>query len=212
MKVPSQARDKGEFWFWRFPQCVQPCIRPEKAKYVCMRQNITNHRHTQQSGFNAAELAYSLLAVCGVARTARLQGACLGSNLLSRICLSFAGGGRYARHSPGSRELRVVERSPKSRRQAYGDLAHAVEHARHGHDRYCVALGVSEAELASLAHAWAPRDAAEFLLDVFDQAVSEVGSGGGGPGPAAGAGLEQVVSARITPRVPSREAIESVSH
>lgn len=186
--------------------------RRSSPKNLGMHPKLPRRRADQHPRLNAAELAHCLLAVCDLGQPVQLMGACLGTGLVKRICLEFTGGGRYSRRGPGSQDLRAIERRPRSKRQAYRDRAQAVQHARLGHDWCCVALGVSEAELALLSHAWAGADAASFVIEVFGQAVSELWSGGTPSGPGEHAALEQLVGARITPKLPTRASIQALSH
>lgn len=164
-----------------------------------------------QRALRPGELAYALRAVCDLAFAARARGACLGEALPGSIRLGVAGAGRYVRSSPGSRAIEVTHVPPRPGRHTYAHVASAVAHARGGHDSGCHGLGVSLEGLGQLAAAWGAPGESEYVLDAFRAAAEHLIGETVWSAPEAAEVLEDVVRARITPELPERDAVLSLS-
>lgn len=152
-----------------------------------------------------------LLAVCALGYPVRERGACLGPALPVRLRFDLSGGGNYARSSPGSHELSLTLKRPRSKRERYALLARSVSHARGRHDAGCFGLGVPLAGLEQLAADWGRTGDGAYVLDGVRAAAELLPGPGAWNAELASETLEHELRARITPEVPSRETVRRLA-
>lgn len=136
------------------------------------------------------EIAWAVCRLLELTEALRVRGWCAGP--LCATDVSWVG--RTIRRSRAQEVVHKIRR--------YWTAKH---HLAHGHDHYCVTLGLPKLALQRVVDTWAGEDKGLFLLDCIDEAATSLQHHESWPGMSRHAVLKHVVGRRVTLHSPTDE-------
>lgn len=149
--------------------------------------NAGEHRHAAQ---RAARL---LLELCQIAEHVRHNGSCVGELRATDLIIR------------GNR----IERRPANMMRRFRYRFAVRKHLRHGHDQFCVVLGVPYSALRELSEHWGGTEASSFLIDIVSISVQQF-VGGGWHGMTAREVLKHEIGRRLTVEAPADLLLDQI--